>query len=497
MALSVALANLRTHIRSGSHAANFFIEVAKKEMNRQSILLKSLQNDIEILRHTTVHHSILQLLDPSSSRQSKVKLSDFVDLSQIDRTKAETIDLCNYLKRESNELYAITQDIEQFEHNLQEHIAENSNLQSLDATLSDIKILASRAKECREDMKKSFSKIYETISKLTDKPISTLFENLSLSPTQRRSSSSTRQSVQQQTVSPSAARKKFESFNHLALYQLEDPLLKLSKYEARIRASVDELIESKRESVSEFFKNMKIVSEIQSLIQDMEQQSKMASDRLYQFKKTYGKNDLEYVRQISFAYGALLIEIVRRKEYARVLTKNSNLLADVLAGYRLDEEKRREKFRREVIKLLPFQLLGFDKASPQSEITLHGMNNNNNSELDKAVLDKNDVTEFISLLETVYFQSTPHAASLARRASSFLSSSSSTSASSSPTHRRTSSGSPSSKITTGSRFTTGRNSSTDENLLAFLNTMFKQMTDMRLDFLKTIETSCKCIAHQM
>ncbi|CAO3646949.1 unnamed protein product [Mucor hiemalis] len=252
MALSVALANLRTHIQSGSQAALFFIDIAKKEMNRQSILLKSLQNDIEILRHTTIHHSILQLLDPSS-RQSKVKLSDFVDLSQIDRTKAETIDLCNYLKRESNELYTITQDIEQFEHNLQEHIAENSNLQSLDATLSDIKILASRAKECREDMKKSFSKIYESISKLTDKPISTLFENLSLSPTQRRSSNS-RQNVQQQTVSPSAARKKFESFNHLALYQLEDPLLKLSKYEARIRSSVDELIESKRDSVSEFFK---------------------------------------------------------------------------------------------------------------------------------------------------------------------------------------------------------------------------------------------------
>jgi hypothetical protein len=63
---------------------------------------------------------------------------------------------------------------------------------------------------------------------------------------------------------------------------------------------------------------MKIVSDIQGLIQDMEQQSKEASDRLYQFKKTYGKNDLESIRQISFAYGALLIEIVRRKEYVKV-----------------------------------------------------------------------------------------------------------------------------------------------------------------------------------
>lgn len=119
-------------------------------------------------------------------------------------------------------------------------------------------------------------------------------------------------------------------------------------------------------------------------------------------------------------------------------------------------------------------------SSPQSEITLTGTS----TELDNAILDKHDVTEFISLLETVYFQSTSHVTSLGRRASHL--SSSSASYSSVNNQKRSLSLSPSKS----SRFTTGRNAN-DENLLAFLNVMFKQLADMRLDFLKTLETNCK------
>jgi hypothetical protein len=129
--------------------------------------------------------------------------------------------------------------------------------------------------------------------------------------------------------------------------------------------------------------------------------------------------------------------------------------------------------------LLPFRLTGFDKPSPQSEITLNGTSN----ELDNAILDKHDVTEFISLLETVYFQSTSHVTSLGRRTSFLASSASYSSNTTGP--KRSLSLSPGKS----SRFTTGRNSS-DENLLAFLNVMFKQLTDMRLDFLQTLKTNC-------
>jgi hypothetical protein len=313
MALSVALANLKTHIGSGRNAANQFIESAKKELNRQSGLLKSLQNDIDILKHTHIHPSILESIEPS--QQNRTKLIDFIDLQHIDIIKADTIDLCNYLNSESTELKKVAQEIVTYERHLQEHIASSSNLQSLDATLADIKSLQSKAQVFRDEMKKSLPRIYDTISKLTEKPISALFENLSLNPSISSESSSSSimppvsrrdsfalQQQQGQRISTSAAKKKFESFNHLAEYQLDDPLLKLSKCEVKIRQQVDGLIDSKRDSITEFFNNMKVIADLQDHIALLQQQSEGASQQLEDFKLKYGKKDLESVRQISFAY---------------------------------------------------------------------------------------------------------------------------------------------------------------------------------------------------
>jgi hypothetical protein len=168
----------------------------------------------------------------------------------------------------------------------------------------------------------------------------------------------------------------------------------------------------------------------------------------------------------------------------RILVKNSNILADVLAEYRHAEEIRREHFRQAVTKILPFKLVEFDKASPQSEITLNGANeyDSNNK---TTVLDKQDITEFISLIGAVYFQPSAHQGGLSRRPSFLSSSSSSSSQQSSGSRRNSSQHSPKS---TSSKVTKNNG---DENLAKLLNFMFKQMNDMRSDFLKTIEHNCK------
>jgi hypothetical protein len=173
--------------------------------------------------------------------------------------------------------------------------------------------------------------------------------------------------------------------------------------------------------------------------------------------------------------------MVRRKEYIQILVKNSNLLADILAEYRGDEEKRRDHFRRVVLKSLPFKLAGIERAvSPQSEVSINGANNG----YDKTVLNKQDIKEFISLLSTIYSQPSVH--TNLSRAPSFLSSSSSSNNMNTKEKIRNSSFSPKAP----SKLTTAANNR-DENLLAFLNAMFNQMEDMKLDFLKSIESNCK------
>lgn len=329
MSLSVALANLKSHITTGKQNANAFIERARRELNRQNSLLKSLQSDLDILKHTSIHPSILENIE-LSGQQQKTKLIDFIDMQQIEVIRVETVNLVQYLDKESVELKKASQEIVTYERQLQQHITANSNLQSLDAILEEIKALFSKAQDFRKETKKNLPRIYDSISKLTDKPISALFENLSLnnpsifsesslssvSTTMQPASSSSRQQddfVSQQqrnsTTSVSAAKRKFESFNHLAEYQLDDPLLKLAKCEAKIRQHVDGLIDSKRDSITEFFNNMKVIAELQDHIALLQDQAIYASAHLEEFKSKYGKKDLESVRQVSFAYVSKRVSI--------------------------------------------------------------------------------------------------------------------------------------------------------------------------------------------
>lgn len=299
MALSVALENLKSHIGSGTKSVQVFIETAKKELTRQNGLIKSLASDINILRHTSIHQSILEMLEPVN--QSKLKLLDFVDVQHINSIKSESVDLYNYLKQKTYELHKVTQELANHERELLEHVAQNSNLQSLDASLSDIKSIASTAQECNEDVNKSLPKVEDTINKLKRDPISIAFSNLSIN-TSSKSALGRRDSSPSQTVSLSTAKRKFDSLNHLAIYQLEDPIHKLMKYDAIVRQHASDLVASKRTSISEFFMNMSVVSDLQECIANLEKDAIDSLNRLDQFKKKYGRNDLESVRQVAFSY---------------------------------------------------------------------------------------------------------------------------------------------------------------------------------------------------
>lgn len=292
MALSVALENLRSHIGSGTKSVQKFVEAGKKELVRQNNLIKSLGNDLNILRHTPIHPSILDRLDSSDS--SKSKLLDFVDIQYISSVKEESVELYNDLKQKTSELHKVTIELSNHERELLEHVSQNSNLQSLDATLSDIHSITKTAQECNDDVIKSLPKVEDTINRLKRDPIVIAFSNMSITRRDPVSPS--------HTVSMSTAKKKFESLNHLAIYQLEDPIYKLIKYDAIVRQHVSGLIKSKRASISEFFLNMSVVSDLQECVANLETDATEALHRLDQFKKKYGKNDLESVRQIAFAY---------------------------------------------------------------------------------------------------------------------------------------------------------------------------------------------------
>ena len=68
-------------------------------------------------------------------------------------------------------------------------------------------------------------------------------------------------------------------------------------------------------------------------------------------------SQLLHVSRMAPAWGAALIEIVRRKEYNRIFSTKAREMAEVLAKFRFMEEKRRENFRTEIQKYLPDGLI--------------------------------------------------------------------------------------------------------------------------------------------
>lgn len=285
MALNVALQNMISHIKLGTDATNAFLKTVKKEINVQVNLLRYLDENVLILQNMNIHSPIQDLLEPEF--RNKTKLFDFIDTQLVESTKADTIDLCKYLKFHSSKLKADISEIKNFEKEIVQHVAENSHLLALDDTLCDIKKVGDMAHVCNKGIKSSLDKAFEKLTLLKNEELNTGLNRLNISTNSRRIPS---------------VKKKFEPFDHLADYQLDDPVPKLQKYDAIVRKNVVKLINSKRDSVTHFFKHMNVISDIQGCIAKLDRDSDANRVYLKDFKEKYGKNDLRSVRHAVLAY---------------------------------------------------------------------------------------------------------------------------------------------------------------------------------------------------
>ncbi|KAI8886836.1 hypothetical protein K501DRAFT_176861 [Backusella circina FSU 941] len=462
MALNVALTNLETHNINTTKSVEQFITLAEKELVRQSDLINSIHNDIGILRNIKIHPSILPLMDQAQTtfqEQGKEenitrsgegeRLVDFIDESAVDMLKSETVTFCTHSTQNIRELQNMVKHLQVCEKELQQYVASSTNLQALDASLADIQELFKKAQYLRDRIKRDLTRVYNKIADLLHVPVSSLFSS----------------GLAQQQVNTGDAKRGLEAVAHLANIHITDYLPKLSDYENQIRQRITELTIQKRRSIQHFIENMHTISFLQNDIAEVMPTLGAAESYMQQFKDMNGENGLENARKILFAYGALMIEIVRRNEYIALLIENANLFADIFARYRDQEEERRGYFRHEVYQLLPFKLAVLDKVSPQCDITTTARDDDESFKL-----RKKDIIDFISLLTQAYAQSPQSTPSSPKR---FI-------------NKRISS--PTS-ITSSRRVT----EHPDNKLLGLLNNMNHQLNGLRDEFLKALESSCNVL----
>ncbi|KAI8979761.1 hypothetical protein BDF20DRAFT_530265 [Mycotypha africana] len=435
--------------------------------------------------HPSIANYLLPSPSSSNKQVKEEKsLYRFIDQDHIYQVKKDTAELCDYLEYHISVLKDEMLKLQLDEQEFREQIANQSErLYELDSILADIRILQQKLMYLRDKTKRDLKRVYDKMSRILDKPISALFASLSIhdnninyaasissassnntntntatntnsAATASIMSSSSASSTNHNTtpsastltainnsclvdngsnrhaslsMSPSSAKRILDAFYHLAEIHIKDYIPKMAAYEQTLREKTKALIGSKRHSIAMFIRNMAVVSEFQRHAGTIQPTVDEHFHYLNEFKRKYdnkddrSKMDLEYVRNTLFSYGALMIELVRRKEYHTLLVSNSNLLADVLAQYRTEEENRRTYFRHKITKLLtPFNVSKLLENDPPSQCdinVIHGIplvadNENETQETEQSKrkqylqqLNKRDIADFISIITQVYSNS--------------------------------------------------------------------------------------------
>ncbi|EKM77300.1 hypothetical protein AGABI1DRAFT_122058 [Agaricus bisporus var. burnettii JB137-S8] len=108
-----------------------------------------------------------------------------------------------------------------------------------------------------------------------------------------------------------------------------------------------------------------------------------------------GKNSFSHIQRLHnmlYAYGATVIEIVRRKEFSRFFFQRAQTILEVMAKLSASERIRRQVYRSEVHGQLPFDTRGMDEPVPVIDFSPSGSTDSEYS------LERGDVDVLMNIL---------------------------------------------------------------------------------------------------
>ena len=156
-----------------------------------------------------------------------------------------------------------------------------------------------------------------------------------------------------------------------SVYNLHETeyLPELTRWDRFVRDAVIHFSDSKGQLLNAFKLRMQSISHYQSLIASVNPSIDALQTAIQ------GQSDalmqLLHVHRMGPAWGATLVEIVRRKEYVKLFIQKAKEMADILSQFRLMEQKRRETFKSEIMHYIPSGLIsGMDDSPPYCEVSL-------------------------------------------------------------------------------------------------------------------------------
>lgn len=174
-----------------------------------------------------------------------------------------------------------------------------------------------------------------------------------------------------------------------------DALLpELKQADALLRREVENVVETKNLSTELCIGALRRISVLNA---DLVQLPGLMTDLQTDLRAKTSFVHIQRLHNMLYAYGATLIEIVRRKEFARFFYQRAQSILEVMAKLTAAEKRRRQIYRGEVHGQLPFDTKGMDDTVPSIDFSPTG-GKETDSELAYPI-ERSDVKTFMHVLD--------------------------------------------------------------------------------------------------
>lgn len=246
--------------------------------------------------------------------------------------------------------------------------------------------VAGTCENTHEDLKERFRKAQETMSRLLDGTAEVRSILLNIHLLNEGETISQRSSENYDRTSDAAA---------ILERPATDPdriLQELRQLDAAMRSAVESISDVKNAFTEQCLLALRQIS---LLNKDVVQLPPMMTALQASFRAKNSFSHIQRLHNMLYAYGATVIEIVRRKEFARFFYQRAQVILEVMAKLSASERKRRQVYRGEIHGQLPFDTKGIDDPVPAIDFSPTG-----GSDLESPYsLERSDVEDFLHILD--------------------------------------------------------------------------------------------------
>ncbi|KAI0346465.1 putative peripheral membrane protein [Trametopsis cervina] len=309
-ALRIASSSLDFHVLSIQEAFESVTSSAERELQKQESLLTGLEADLEIIQHISVHREFL-----SEKARKAIEAGDPVRTLGAYVSGEKMRQVAGTCERTHNDLRDRTTNL----HTMMTKLRDGTDM--VRALVSDTSPI--------EDAEVCNRRSHELSSKMSN--------------------------VVAALEKPNA--------------QTDRLIQEMRQLDGSVRSELQRITQLKNTYTESCISGLRQISELNTyLVQLPSTMSSLQSS----FRVKTSFSHIQRLHNMVYAYGATVVEIVRRKEFSQFFYQRAQNILEVMTKMSANERKRRQVFRSEVHGQLPFETKGLDEPVPSIEFSSNG-----------------------------------------------------------------------------------------------------------------------------